>query len=94
MENNTMDTERIPEYINILLEMYSDTVVSKGNNVTPKRREMNREMDIYEGFFAGKNFSHRELEKSVEFSYREHIENGCKESNVYVGGLCRFQGWW
>jgi len=89
-----MDMERILAYINIRLEMYSDTVVSRGNNVTPKSREMNREMDIYEGIFAGKNFSLRELEKHVEISYREHLENGCKERNVYVRGLCRFQGWW
>lgn len=60
MENKTMDMERILAYINIRLEMYSDIIVSRGNNVTPKRREMNREMDIYEGNFAGKNFSIRE----------------------------------
>lgn len=92
LEHTRMDMERIPEYINIFLETYSDFVVSRGNTVTLNRRDMNREKDIYEGIFAGKNFSHGELEKSADISYRGHLENGCTERNVYVVGLCRFQG--
>lgn len=78
-----MDMERIPEYIIIRLETYSDTVVSRENNVTPNIREMNREMDIYGKKFAGRNFFNRELWKSAEFSYRG-VERGIYTLRVYV----------
>ena len=56
MENTTMDMERTPDDIIIRLETYSDIVVSRGNNVTPNIREMNREMDIYEVKFCWEKF--------------------------------------